>query len=490
MLTAWTNRSMMNPLKKTMKPKQTTTRRDAGRYGFVLLVTMIVLVVLATLTTGLSLTLAMSRRRQEYMIEYQRARYGLDSGMKYILNEFSNKRFTLIERLDDPDFSDLFWMDRDEYAAFIADWSATATDEQLDAVLKEGASLTNQQPVDAESMISGLLGLFGVQDEGQTDVDTVAEDFYDPNEEDLYLVELDPNDVVVPGPYGPPWPLAVEPIDLEIGPCQITITIEDENAKMPLSWLVTNSEESNEQAQDALETFCEWMSWDPQQLKELKDTIQIAMDDIYKEKMFKLNAGPIIQRQTTTAARTQSSAASRRSRSRRSTGSNLPQTTRRTVVAKKRPAIAHTTDFAKLFHSSLLDREHLARPLPDTGERVESPLKYLSLWGAQHVNINTAPRHVLQAALTLAMDSFEIPELTQQIIERRKEKPFQKLDELKDLGQLDSDTMKTLNNYLTTTSTFFKVRVDSQSGSARSSAVATVVKEAQRTEVLAILYGF
>ena len=278
---------------------------------------MIVLVVLATLTTGLSLTLAMSRRRQEYMIEYQRARYGLDSGMKYILNEFSNKRFTLIDRLDDPDFSDLFWMDRDEYAAFIADWSATATDEQLDAVLKEGASLTNQQPVDAESMISGLLGLFGVQDEGQTDVDTIAEDYYDPNEEDLYLVELDPNDVVVPGPYGPPWPLAVEPIDLEIGPCQITITIEDENAKMPLSWLVTNSEESNEQAQDALETFCEWMSWDPQQLKELKDTIQIAMDDIYKEKMFKLNAGPIIQRQTTTAARTQSSAASRRSRSRR-----------------------------------------------------------------------------------------------------------------------------------------------------------------------------
>ena len=339
-------------------------------------------------------------------------------------------------------------------------------------------------------MISGLLGLFGVQDEGQTDVDTNAEDYYDPNEEDLYLVELDPNDVVVPGPYGPPWPLAVEPIDLEIGPCQITITIEDENAKMPLSWLVTTSEESNEQAQDALETFCEWMSWDPQQLKELKDTIQIAMDDIYKEKMFKLNAGPIIQRQTTTAARTQSSAASRRSRSRRSTGSNLPQTTRRTVVAKKRPAIAHTTDFAKLFHSSLLDREHLARPLPNTGERVESPLKYLSLWGAQHVNINTAPRHVLQAALTLAMDSFEIPELTQQIIERRKEKPFQKLDELKDLGQLDSDTMKTLNNYLTTTSTFFKVRVDSQSGSARSSAVPTVVKEAQRTEVLAILYGF
>jgi type II secretory pathway component PulK len=135
-----------------------------------------------------------------------------------------------------------------------------------------------------------------------------------------------------------------------------------------------------------------------------------------------------------------------------------------------------------------LDREILARPHENTGDRVESPLKYLSLWGAQHVNINTAPRHVLQAALSLAMDSFEIPELTQQIIEKRKEEPFKTLDELKDLGGLDSDTMKTLNNYLTTTSTFFKVRVDSQSGSARTSAVATVVKEGTKTQVLAILY--
>jgi type II secretory pathway component PulK len=135
-----------------------------------------------------------------------------------------------------------------------------------------------------------------------------------------------------------------------------------------------------------------------------------------------------------------------------------------------------------------LDQELLARPLPDTGERIESPLKYLSLWGSQRVNINTAPRHVLEATFSLAMDSFDLPEFVQELITQRKEKSFQKIDELKELGGLDADTMKNLENYLTTTSTFFQVRITSRSGGASSSAVATVVKEGRNTQQLVILY--
>ena len=66
--------------------------------GFVLLVTMIVLVVLASLTTGLAVQMSMAKRRQHYMIEYQRARYGLDSAMKYILKELPAKNFILAQR--------------------------------------------------------------------------------------------------------------------------------------------------------------------------------------------------------------------------------------------------------------------------------------------------------------------------------------------------------------------------------------------------------
>ena len=71
----------------------------------------------------------------------------------------------------------------------------------------------------------------------------------------------------------------------------------------------------------------------------------------------------------------------------------------------------------------------------------------------------------------------------------RKEKPLQSIDELKDLGRLDADTMKKLENYLTTTSTFFQIHITSRSGNARSSAVATVVKEGKKVQQLGILYG-
>jgi type II secretory pathway pseudopilin PulG len=122
--------------------KKTTQQLAERPAGFVLLTTMIVLVVLASLTTGLALQLSMAKRRQQYMIEYQRARYGLDSAMKYILRTLPTRTFSLSGRQEQPDFSDLFLMNQQEYAAFIAAWAETATDEQIEAVLKEGASLT------------------------------------------------------------------------------------------------------------------------------------------------------------------------------------------------------------------------------------------------------------------------------------------------------------------------------------------------------------
>ncbi|MHC4882570.1 MAG: hypothetical protein ACYSOH_03965 [Planctomycetota bacterium] len=465
----------------TMKIKKTASMSPAG---FILLVTMIVLVVLTTLAAGLSVHLSLAKRRQQYRIEYQRSRYGADSAMKYILSVLPTRNFTLLEsRLEQPDFSDLFWMNEIEYAEFIAAWAETATDEQIEGVLKEGASLTTPVPLSDAEMASRLTLLFG----GGSDANEMGMDAYNTAEQ-LYLVELDPNDVVVPGPYGVPWPNAAEPIHLEMGPCKVTITIEDENAKMPLSWLVTSSEDANKRSENALKTFCEWMSWNPDQLREMETHVRDAMDKIAEKKTFKLNPSPILLK---TATKRTVSTRARTSRVRQASQRRRTATTSRTisrVTTKERPVIAHTTDFAKLFHSSLLNREILARPLPDTGERMESPLKYLSLWGAQRININTAPRNVLEAAFSLAIDAFDLPEFTQEVIEKRKEKPLVSIDELAELGGLDTETMDNLKNYLTTTSTFFQLQVTSQSGNARSSAVATVVKEGKNVQQLMILY--
>ncbi len=462
-----------------MKAIETDNLLNRRSQGFALLVTLLVLVVLAFLVAGLGTRLTMAKRRQQYMIEYQRARYGLDSGIKYILSEMPHLSFSTQSREDVPDFSDLFWMNRAEYDQSISAWAATATDEQLDSVLKEDATISQTKSVDTAGLLDQLAALFGGGDDA---VPATADpnDFVIPEGQDVYVVEIDPNDIQVPGPYGPPWPYIVDPIEMDIGPCRVTITIEDENAKMPLSWLITTYPEDDPRGQYVLETFGEWMQMLPEEIKALKE----QCDLIYQEKPFRLNAGPILVKKNTAAAR--NSAASRFRASRRRT---RPQSAAaKQTATEKRPAIAHTTDFAKLFHSSLLNRETLAEPIPDTGQRVESPLKYLGLWGSQRVNINTAPRHVLQAAFMQALTWDEAVTMADEVIAGRREKPFPKIDALKEIGLLDEQTFNKLKAYVTTRSTFFKITVTSTTGNARSDAVLTVVREGRQAENLMVLY--
>jgi type II secretory pathway component PulK len=131
-----------------------------------------------------------------------------------------------------------------------------------------------------------------------------------------------------------------------------------------------------------------------------------------------------------------------------------------------------------------LDTERLAWALPDTGYRNESPLKYLALWGSQRVNINTAPRHVLEAAFTFGGDAREI---AHEIILMRQEEPFKDIDELKTKLYGYSDSIRKVAPYITTTSKFFAVKVTARTGVARASSVATVVREGKNVQRIAVL---
>ncbi|HDS84258.1 MAG TPA: hypothetical protein ENN97_03595, partial [Phycisphaerales bacterium] len=111
--------------------------------GMALVVAVVALVVLSSLLAGLSVRVSMVKRRQAYMVEYQRARYALDSALKYVLSTLPRQRFRLSERQDLPDFSDLFVMNDRQYRMFLQSWAETATEEQLEKVLKPDASLNN-----------------------------------------------------------------------------------------------------------------------------------------------------------------------------------------------------------------------------------------------------------------------------------------------------------------------------------------------------------
>ena len=150
------------------------------------------------------------------------------------------------------------------------------------------------------------------------------------------------------------------------------------------------------------------------------------------------------------------------------------------------PATVHTTDFAKFFHSSLLDTETLARPTIESESRKESALKYMGIWASDKVNINTAPRHVLEAAFVFGGDAEKIAE---EIIQRRQIEPFQDIEQLRTALFRYSESIKKCEKYITTVSTFFTVKITAISGSAKASAIIGVRKIGKQLEKIAVING-
>jgi len=54
--------------------------------GIALILTIVVLVALSAIVYRLSSALVAQRHRQQYMIDYQKARYACESGLKYALS--------------------------------------------------------------------------------------------------------------------------------------------------------------------------------------------------------------------------------------------------------------------------------------------------------------------------------------------------------------------------------------------------------------------
>ena len=448
-------RRKLNPINytaRTGKSKPVQSNRSA----VVLVLTLLVLTVLSVITAGLSIQITQVKRRQQYQIDYQKTRYACDSALKYMLAILPAKNLKLTEREGLPDFSDLFWMTQQDYEQYIRFWLYDADPEKIQSVLKPETGIvepTFDLPSDPVLALAEAIKIMTAQAQNEPN-QWQADDPYISEEE--MLRNVDPNRIEVPGPYGEPWPYVIEPIELEMGPAQVRITLEDENAKLPLGWALLK----DEVAQAAFVTFCEMMRMDELTIDELKSQIELVAE----EKAYQQDAQPILVKARQSAARSKQSKAK----------------------DQLRPAIANAADFSKLFHSSLLNQEVLSRPLPDTGERYESPLLYLGMWGSQRININTAPHHVLEAAFTFGGHEVEI---ANEIVRRRQEKPYKNIKELTDELYVYKVEIDKVEKYITTQSAFFKIRVECTSGLAHCSAVATVFKDKKNVQNLAILYS-
>jgi len=161
------------------------------------------------------------------------------------------------------------------------------------------------------------------------------------------------------------------------------------------------------------------------------------------------------------------------------------RTVRKTITAAQQIA-EQSSDFAKLCHSSLIDREVLARPIIISETRQESALKYMGMWATRKVNINTAPRHVLEATFTFGGDAVPIAE---EIIQQRRIKPFADIEELKRELFRYSVAIEKCEKYITTVSSVFTIRVTAAVGVVEARAVIGIAKEGLKARQIAVISG-
>jgi hypothetical protein len=417
----------------------------------VLLITLVILVILSTLGYTLSVQVAARRHRDRYIIDYAQAQYACTSGIKHALTSLTDLTPQLISRPNEPDFSDVFALSEPAYQELLAQ---TTTGLAL-----EDDSLTESQ--DQTSLRSS------------SDFDEDVPNGLDDDPDALGWV----GDATITGPYGPPWPLVVAPTEFEIGSAKVTVEIEDENAKYPLGWALLQDEKLQAAAGVGFVTFCEWMGYHPDEI----DGLRSDFAEVSKIRSFQVEFSTSTTAPTTTPT-------SLRSRVTRSRSAKRPaaRSTARRAVPVAQQIEQQNSIFSQLFHSSLIDTDLLARPSVASESRDESALKYLGLWATRTINVNTAPRHVLEAALAFGSIA-DAPKIAEVIIRERQLKPFSDFEELKSKVFPYSDAVDKCKEFIVTESTVFTVRVTATSGVAKAVAVAAVTKDGRNVKRIAVI---
>lgn len=452
------------------------SRRD--RQGVILLVTLVILVILSTLGYTLYAQVAARRHRDQYIIDYSIARHACASGLKYALAAAGSLQFDMVSRPNEPDFSDVFALREAEYQKLLDQVAAKLAADA--ALARDGfGQMSGKAEVPPPSAAQGRKGTAKQGSLKKAALGEEVDDFndfsgFDPNGSPL----VDPKQLKIRGPYGPPWPLMTEPMEFEIGAATIVIEIEDENAKYPLGWAMITDDKLKAPAGAGWTTFCEWMGYTSEEIYRLNQGI----DAIRAVKPFKVEFQP-----ETENVEPPASLKNKITRP----APNTPGTVARRTVTRKPVSVEvqierQNKEYAKLLHSPLIDRDLLSRPSALSDTRQECALKYLGLWGTRHVNLNTAPRQVLEAALTFGSLA-DAPKIAEAIIQQRRTRPVADVNELKQTMPRYANALDNCRIFLTTRSNVLAIRVTAYSGVARVAAMVAVVKEGDKVQQIAVV---
>ena len=463
--------------------------------GVILLVTLVILVILSTLGYTLCVQMAARRHRDQFVVDYSIARHACASSLKYILASVGTLQFDLVSRPNEPDFSDVFALTEPQYQKLLeqaaaAKWAADSNlaQEGLGTKLLDRDSLKTAQQQEAGKKAATTEA--GKKDAKKKTAKkqpkkkaarlTDMNDVNDVNEYDANSASLaDALHAQIRGPYGSPWPLVTEPMEFEIGSAKVKIEIEDENAKYPLGWVMIADEKLKPEVAAGWTTFCEWMGYSTEEIGLLNE----GFAKVGKTKPFKVEF-----KQETEAVEPP---AALKSKITRPPTPGAPSTVARRTITRKPVTVEdqmgrQNKEYSQLLHSSIINKDLLSRPSIASDTRQESALKYLGLWATRNVNINSAPRQVLEAALTFG-SAADAPKMAQEIIQRRRIKPISDVNELKQAVPRYSTALDDCRTFLAVRSTVFTVRVTAISGVAKVTAIAAVAKEGDKVQQIAVI---
>ena len=253
----------------------------------------------------------------------------------------------------------------------------------------------------------------------------------------------DPNDAVPIESLEEPS-FVIERREIQIGGVDVTIEIQDENAKWPMLWLVRSpigqGGEANRRARKSVLQLCQELDFDSEEFTEAIDeaTTILARMDL-----------PPTQKVVDLPSRT------RRGRSRtRHIGYKAK-------LAEKEDTHAEMGSFARQWSQEVLQGPEARSLRADLPGYPSSIAEQLGTWGNSYLNINTASAEVLQSALA---DYGMTMSLARSLVQSRSEQPFSSISNVVATVKLDEDLVKAITGLCDVKSNVFSLHINAQLG--------------------------
>jgi hypothetical protein len=286
-----------------------------------------------------------------------------------------------------------------------------------------------------------LKGPVSTLDEGLPEEETTARNLPDPNlDDETYDYDFEENQLT----DKPHFVMLLQ--NMDIGGADVNIEVYDENAKWPLFWLVRSpydSRTTNTQSRNAFYKYAAGMdvrSADASRLSQLVNTLGDSLN---------LPPAPVI---ITKSSRSQS----------------LSRRGRRIEYVER---IAQEETLQKVMGAFATRWRDYLRENPDL-EPVREPLKdmpgtfsdYISMWGANYINLNTASAEVLETAFEpLGLTKRQV----QAIVEYRRQTPFTNTGQLTNVPGISPTLSNNMRDLCVIKSRTFSVHVEARYGRAR-----------------------